>query len=93
MNVPALITYPARPIQGGRLELAPTKRGVWYAEPKLNDWRALMHTPTGTMWNRHGALLTNLVNLPQEPMLWETLELIPQPLKSRLGAKLREFTD
>ena len=58
MNVPPLITYPARPIQGGRLELAPPKRGLWYAEPKLNGWRALIHTPTGTMWNRHGALLT-----------------------------------
>jgi len=55
---PPLITYPARPIQGGRLELAPPKRGLWYAEPKLNGWRALIHTPTGTMWNRHGALLT-----------------------------------
>ena len=58
MKVPALITYPARPIQGGRLELAPPKRGVWYAEPKLNGWRAIIHTPSGTMWNRHGALLT-----------------------------------
>ena len=58
MNAPALITYPARPIQGGRLELAPPKRGLWYAEPKLNGWRALIHTPSGTMWNRHGALLT-----------------------------------
>ena len=58
MNIPALITYPARPIQGGRLELAPPKRGLWYAEPKLNGWRALIHTSTGTMWNRHGALLT-----------------------------------
>ncbi len=54
---PPLIAYPARPIQGGRLELAPPKRGLWYAEPKLNGWRALIHTPTGTMWNRHGALL------------------------------------
>ena len=58
MSAPALITYPARPIQGGRLELAPPKRGLWYAEPKLNGWRALIHTSTGTMWNRHGALLT-----------------------------------
>ena len=58
MNVPALITYPARPIQGGRLELAPPKRGLWYAEPKFNGWRTLIHTPSGTMWNRHGALLT-----------------------------------
>lgn len=58
MSVPALITYPARPIQGGRLELAPPKRGLWFAEPKFNGWRALIHTPSGTMWNRHGALLT-----------------------------------
>src|ERR1043165_1002522 len=58
MNVPPLLTFPARPIQGGRLEWAPPKRGLWYAEPKLNGWRALIYTPTGTMWNRHGALLT-----------------------------------
>ena len=58
MNTPPLLTYPARPIQGGRLELAPPKRGLWYAEPKLNGWRTLIHTPSGTMWNRHGTLLT-----------------------------------
>ena len=58
MTAPSLLTFPARPIQGGRLELAPPKRGLWYAEPKLNGWRALIHTPTGTMWNRHGTLLT-----------------------------------
>jgi ATP-dependent DNA ligase len=58
MTAPPLLTFPARPIQGGRLELAPPKRGVWFAEPKLNGWRALIHTPTGTMWNRHGTLLT-----------------------------------
>jgi hypothetical protein len=58
VTAPSLLTFPARPIQGGRLELAPPKRGLWYAEPKLNGWRTLIHTPTGTMWNRHGALLT-----------------------------------
>ena len=58
MTAPSLLTFPARPIQGGRLELAPPKRGLWFAEPKLNGWRALIHTPSGTMWNRHGALLT-----------------------------------
>ena len=52
------LTFPARPIQGGRLELAPPKRGLWFAEPKLNGWRALIHTPTGTVWNRHGTPLT-----------------------------------
>ena len=58
MTAPPLLTFPARPIQGGRLELAPPKRGLWFAEPKLNGWRAIIHTPTGTMWNRYGALLT-----------------------------------
>ena len=48
----------AMAIQGGRLELAPPKRGLLFAEPELNGWRALIHTPSGTMWNRHGALLT-----------------------------------
>ncbi len=52
------ITYPARPIGGGRLDLAPRKTGTWFAEPKYNGWRALVHTPTGTMWNRHGKRLS-----------------------------------
>lgn len=51
-------TYPARPVQGGQLELAPPKRGIWFSEPKYNGWRALVHTPTGAMWNRHGESLT-----------------------------------
>ncbi|MEA3212302.1 MAG: dependent ligase domain [Chthoniobacter sp.] len=57
-KAPALMSFPARPIEGGRLELAPPKRGVWYAEPKLNGWRAIVHTPTGAMWNRYGARLS-----------------------------------
>jgi ATP-dependent DNA ligase len=52
------ITYPARPISGGRLDLAPRKTGAWFAEPKYNGWRALVHTPTGTLWNRHGKRLS-----------------------------------
>ncbi len=86
MNVPPLITYPARPIQGGRLELAPPKRGLWYAEPKLNGWRTLIHTPTGTMWNRHGALLTiadcfrpalaALAKLAQSGLVWADCEAL-----------------
>jgi len=51
-------TFPARPIRGGKLELAPKKSGIWFAEPKYNGWRALVHTPTGAMWNRHGQRLT-----------------------------------
>ena len=81
-----LLTYPARPIQGGRLELAPPKRGLWFAEPKLNGWRALIHTPSGTMWNRHGALLTiadcfrpalaTLAKLASHGLVWADCEAL-----------------
>jgi len=47
-------TYPARPISGGPLERALPKPGDWCYEPKYNGWRALVHAPTGTMFNRHG---------------------------------------
>ena len=56
--VPTPITFPARPIQGGKLDRAPKKTGVWFAEPKYNGWRALVHCPSGTMWNRHGGRLS-----------------------------------
>lgn len=45
-------TYPARPINGGNLDVARPKRGEWHAEPKLNGWRALIHRQTGAMFNR-----------------------------------------
>ena len=32
-GVPSLISYPARPIQGGKLDRAPKKTGLWFAEP------------------------------------------------------------
>ena len=86
MTAPSLLTFPARPIQGGRLELAPPKRGLWYAEPKLNGWRALIHTPTGTMWNRHGTLLTiadcfrpalaSLAKLANRGLVWADCEAL-----------------
>ena len=52
-----LISYPARPLAGGRLGLVP-KPNVHLWSAKLNGWRAPVHTPTGTMWNRHGQQLT-----------------------------------
>ena len=86
MNTPPLLTYPARPIQGGRLELAPPKRGLWYAEPKLNGWRTLIHTPSSTMWNRHGTLLTiadcfrpalaTLAKLANRGLVWADCEAL-----------------
>ena len=51
-------SYPARPINGGRLELAPPKPGQWSYEPKYNGWRALVHAPTGLMFNRYGQPLS-----------------------------------
>lgn len=52
------ITFPARPIQGGKLDKAPKKTGLWFAQPKYNGWRALVHCPSGTMWNRQGGRLS-----------------------------------
>ena len=57
-GVPSLISYPARPIQGGKLDRAPKKIGLWYAEPKYNGWRAVVHCPSGAMWSRHGGRLS-----------------------------------
>jgi len=45
-------TYPARPLNGGALECARPKRGDWRAELKWNGWRALVHRPSGAMFNR-----------------------------------------
>lgn len=51
------ITFPARPMAGGRLGLMPKPRvHLWSA--KLNGWRGEAHTPTGTLWNRHGEELS-----------------------------------
>jgi len=85
-QVPPLLTYPARPIQGGRLELAPPKRGEWFSEPKFNGWRTLVHTPSGTMWNRQGKRLTiahcfrealdELLDRSEEGLLWADCEAL-----------------
>lgn len=66
--------------------MAPPKRGVWFAEPKLNGWRALIHTPSGTMWNRHGSILTiadcfrpapgTLAHLAERGLLWADCEAL-----------------
>jgi ATP-dependent DNA ligase len=52
------ITFPARPLNGGRLELAPAKRGEWAVEPKLNGWRVLVHAPTRTAFTRRNEPLS-----------------------------------
>lgn len=57
-TLPPFLSYPARPVNGGPLPKALPKRGRWFYEPKINGWRALVHTPTGRMWNRHGKPLS-----------------------------------
>jgi hypothetical protein len=52
------LTYPARPVNGGHLKYALGKVGQWSYEPKYNGWRAIVHVPTGAIWNRHGERLT-----------------------------------
>jgi hypothetical protein len=51
------ITYPARPLNGGRFGLVP-KKPTYLWSPKFNGWRAVVHTLTGAMFNRHGEELT-----------------------------------
>jgi hypothetical protein len=51
------ISFPARPLSGGRFGLV-TKRPVHLWSAKLNGWRVLAHSPTGTVWNRHGQELS-----------------------------------
>jgi ATP-dependent DNA ligase len=58
MQEPSLLTYPARPVNGGHLKYALPKVGQWSYEPKYNGWRAMLHVPTGAMWNRHGKRLS-----------------------------------
>lgn len=53
-----IITYPARPLNGGPLNRAVPLLGKWAFEPKVNGWRTLVHVPTSFMWNRHGEPLT-----------------------------------
>lgn len=45
------LTYPARPTKGGNSW--PSWSHHWAFEPKYNGWRALVHVPSGQMWNRH----------------------------------------
>lgn len=48
------ITYPTRPINGGKLERAPEKIGSWVADAKVNGHRIMVHLPTLRCWNRQG---------------------------------------
>jgi hypothetical protein len=49
-----LLSYPARPTNGGALERALPKVGAWAWQPKIDDWRVVIHVPTRRVWNREG---------------------------------------
>jgi len=77
------ITYPARPVNGGPLDKALPKHGVWLYEPKYNGWRTLVHVPSGTMFNRKGERLSiaaefrpALEKLQRTPFEWLDCEAL-----------------
>jgi len=57
-----LLSFPARPVNGGNLALSGV-RANWLYQPKINGWRAVHCTLTGQTWNRHGSLLS--IPLPE----------------------------
>lgn len=52
--------YPARPHNAGPWPIAKKLRWFdeWTNSPKGNGWRAVVHTPTSTVFNRHGERLS-----------------------------------
>jgi hypothetical protein len=73
-------TYPGRPRNGGPLDLA-LKAGQYHSangdmgskgwwervtfQPKYNGWRAMVHAPTGRMWNRYNHEFTSMTTVKQ----------------------------
>jgi hypothetical protein len=55
-NPPAMICYPPAALNGGPLDNAPEKVGEWVWQPKVDDWRAVIHVPSRTVWNQYGKL-------------------------------------
>lgn len=49
-----MICFPPAALNGGKLDTAPPKVGEWVWQPKVDDWRGVIHTPTGTVWNQYG---------------------------------------
>jgi hypothetical protein len=50
----ALVSYPPAPQNGGAIDLAPDKIGDWVWQPKIDDWRGVINTATGQIWNQYG---------------------------------------
>lgn len=49
-----MICFPPAACNGGPLEKAPPKIGNWRWQPKVDDWRAVIHTPSMSVWNQYG---------------------------------------
>ncbi len=73
LHPPTPPSFPLRPVNGGPLDLAQPKFGEWSYEPKYNGWRALVHVPTGRMFNR------KLERLSIEQEFAPALEKLRQP--------------
>lgn len=50
--------HPARPVNGGPLDKARPKIGLWLYERKWNGWRVNVHVPSLACFNRHGEPLS-----------------------------------
>lgn len=75
---------PARPVNGGRFDLAPVKIGKWSYSSKLNGYRVLIHLPTMTLFNRHQTKLDAKLT----PSFAVAIKLV-----EGIREKLLEFTD
>ncbi len=83
MTTVTLLTYPARPVNGGPLPSSGPKFGEYLYSPKYNGWRAMVHVPTGTMFNRKGDELSiarefgpALESLRSSPFEWLDCEAL-----------------
>lgn len=91
------IAFPARPRKGGPLDLA-IKAGAYgssepWLEPKFNGWRAMIHTPSGAMFNRQRAELSirgefaeALARLRDVPFEWLDCEALDRRHEIGRGA-------
>jgi len=78
-------SFPLRPVNGGPLPNARPKFGVWTHEPKINGWRAWLHTPTRLMFNRKNEPLSithefkpiiEKVRAAKLPLVWLDVEAL-----------------
>lgn len=72
MNTPLQpICLPPAPSNGGDLAHAPAKIGDWVWQPKVDDWRCVIHAPTSTVWNQYGKLSSVAAQNKLKAALWQ----------------------